>query len=168
MWVSKQSLELIAAFQKDLEDRLRTEKTDRETERMQHREQLRQSAARYNVLNEENKALRERMLTMVGDQRAAQVEAQLLRIRVNQLQEERDQLLTKILPDLRISTPQMVSQQVVTGPGVDFNDVGDDRAREEGLGPEQVVDFTQVNRVPDDDLDGMTGTVLGPGTAGQP
>ena len=64
--------------------------------------------------------------------RAALVRADLMTLRVNQLQDERDQLLTKLMPDLKISTPRIQEAPILMPPGIDFEDIGDDRADLEG------------------------------------
>lgn len=79
--------------------------------------------------------LHERLIEAEGAARGAKAISDSLILRTNQLQQERDQLFTKLFnPDhkIAIATPKIVRDAVVMPPGVDFEDIGDESARREG------------------------------------
>lgn len=88
-----------------------------------------------NVVEQENRDLRERLIAAEGAARGLQAIADSAMLAQNKLQRERDEFLAKILdPSFKptIVTPQIVRDPVVHAPGVDFEDIGDDNARREG------------------------------------
>jgi hypothetical protein len=62
-----------------------------------------------------------------------QFKLELLMARLNQVQTERDQFLTKIVPELKISTPHIGYEPVLAPPGATFEDMGDAAAAVHGI-----------------------------------
>jgi hypothetical protein len=58
-------------------------------------------------LENENRALRERLIEAEANARTGQAQAAIWAIRTNQLQSERDQLLVRLLPGMEIRTPHV-------------------------------------------------------------
>jgi regulator of replication initiation timing len=125
MWISKQAWSelltgVIARYEAELTD-------------------WKQRAAQYvekmDALRTVNTQLRERLIEAEAAKRAAQATRDLLIVQNGQLQEERGQFLQKILnPEFRpqIRVPKIESAPTVTGPGVDFEDMGDAAAAHHG------------------------------------
>jgi hypothetical protein len=63
---------------------------------------------------------------------AAKAYSDLWRVRVNQLEAERTDLLSRVLENYRVPAPQIVTEAVMAGSGVDFDDLGDELAAKHG------------------------------------
>jgi hypothetical protein len=102
--------------------------------------------------------------TADGDRRAALVRADLMTVRVNQLQDERDQLFTKLMPDIKIATPRVAHAGAVLPPGISFEDLGDEQARLHGYGTDDMHDLHEAaGAITDDEqIDGLLGTTVPP------
>ena len=88
-----------------------------------------------NALHRSIDTLHERLIEAEGVSRGSKALADALILRQNQLQDERDQLFTKLFnPEHKVAimTPRIAREPVTMPPGVDFEDIGDDNAARGG------------------------------------
>lgn len=156
MWISKKAWsDLLGAVIQRYERELTELKAQIEQHRVRHMEAVRLHLS-----------LRERLIEAEAAKRAAQATRDVLVVQNAQLQEERGQFLQKILtPEFapKIRVPQIQSQPSVAAPGVDFEDMGDAAAVQQGL-----ADHIPVARdgehilEREEDITGLVGQVYDP------
>lgn len=157
MWISKAAWVRVQTW---FGDALRTERVQVDWLRTQLAAALetqRVYEQRNQWLQDANASIRERLIEAEAGARAAKVRADLFTLRVNQLQSERDQYLQKVLsPDfpIQLVTPQITGPVVRPHVGVDFEDMGDERAKGEG--------FDDLPLDPVETLEGLGGRVYDP------
>lgn len=167
MWVSKQALALMTVVidraeqaANDARGELRLARQDRDTD--------------FATAGAVERSLRERLIEAEARARAATVRAELMTLRVNQLQQERDALLHKAMPDLAIMTPWVGQPPIVMPPGADFEDMGDaaagvGHAQAERIPAEPAVAVRSGDDEPDEGLSGsIFDHIAGPGEHGDP
>jgi len=89
-----------------------------------------------NEARDTERLLTKRIMSIIGDARAAQVRADLVTIQVNQLQEERVILLDRVLSGsggFAPKVPHIGSTARTVEPGTSFEDMGDEQAAASGL-----------------------------------
>lgn len=89
------------------------------------------------------------------------------RMRVNELVQERAELLAKIIPGLTVVTPRIENSPILTSgaSGIDFEDMGDAAALQMGLADELPVDSmgsADTLRSVDEQLDSLTERLQNP------
>lgn len=157
MWINKIVYQtLISAWNEQLAD------LHREIDAAQG--SIRERDAQIDQLHADIRRLRHDFIAAEGAKRAAQAMCDLLTVQFNHAHHERGEFLAKLLDPAHrpeIQVPKISQSPVVMPPGVEFEDMGDIRARHEGHGDPLPVD--PLTRV--DDVEGLVGRVYDPASA---
>jgi len=80
-----------------------------------------------------------------GKLKATRAYADTWRLQLNHLQLERGDLMARLLPGYSVRAPQIEMQAEFLPPGLDFEDMGDDRAHHFGYAPEHPIEGQPAN-----------------------
>lgn len=132
MWINKKAYKAWAEEVRALQGHLKTvielaEAFDRDKDKL--REQLERAEASLQAA-----LLRETEVR--GQLRTARAYSDTWRLQLNHLQLQTAEFLARLLPGYSVRSPQIEMQAEFLPPGLDFEDLGDDRAHHFGYAPE--------------------------------